>query len=142
MELPSTIAECHELILKQQALNEELMPKIIAMEALIKELESPLSQNSPNRHRLPSSDGYRKKPVLARKPTGSQGGKRGHNGKTLKMLATADSQEPLYPKRSSFGTSLKGEGMILQARRQIFDWGHPQKKGLDKIKSPLNDMQL
>ena len=58
MQLPATIAECRALLLKQQTLNEELMSKIIAMDARIKDLEFQLNQNSQNSHRPPSSDGY------------------------------------------------------------------------------------
>ena len=126
MQLPATIAECHALILKQQTLTEELMSKIMAMDARIKDLETQLNQNSQNSHRPPSSDGYRKKPMLARKPKGSKGGKPGHDGKTLKMVEKADHYWPLYPEQCSCGASLKGEDMALQARRQVFDLPEPK----------------
>lgn len=126
MGLPSTIAGCHQLILDQEALLEILVSKTTAMEARINELESQLSQNSKNSHRPPSSDGYRKKPALARKPKGRQGGKPGHDGKTLKMVATADHFQPLYPQQCSCGALLKQEDMVLQARRQVFDLPEPK----------------
>lgn len=126
MQLPSTIAKCHELILKQHALNESLMSKVTAMDERIKELERQLNQNSQNSHRPPSSDGHLKKPALARKPKGPKGGKHGHDGKTLKMVETADHYHPLYPAQCSCGASLQDADMVLQARRQVFDLPEPR----------------
>ena len=102
------------------------MSKIMAMDARIKDLEIQLNQNSQNSHRPPSSDGYRKRPMLARKPKGSKGGKPGHDGKTLKMVEKADHYWPVYPEQCSCGASLKGEDMALQARRQVFDLPEPK----------------
>ncbi len=66
MQLPTTIEECHRLILKQAQIIEELMVRV-------GEMERRLEQDSHNSHKPPSSDGLRKKPAFPR----SKGGKRG-----------------------------------------------------------------
>jgi transposase len=56
----------------------------------IEELEHKRNQNSRNSHRPPSSDGYKKKPAIPKKKPGKQGGQKGHEGNTLKMIKTPD----------------------------------------------------
>jgi transposase len=129
MPLPTTIEECHKLILDLQATVEILMSKLVIVDELqarIKELENQLKQNSQNSHRPPSSDGYGKQPAIPRKKGGRRGGKPGHKGKTLEMVETPDVIEPLRPVICSCGRLLEKQDMELLARRQVFDLPQPK----------------
>jgi len=129
MRLPTTIEACHQQILEQQALIKDLLlklTKVDQLEARIKELEAQLKQNSQNSHRPPSSDGYKKKPALARKKGGRRGGQAGHKGKTLKMVETPNDFQPIRPEICSCGQSLEGQPMEVLARRQVFDLPEPK----------------
>lgn len=54
------------------------------------ELKSKLAKNSSNSHKPPSSDGYSKKPAIAKESTKSVGGQQGNVGKTLQMVSNPD----------------------------------------------------
>ena len=60
MKLPTTIEACHELILKQNALIEQLIGRVEILEQQSK-------KNSKNSNKPPSSDGLKKRPAFPRK---------------------------------------------------------------------------
>jgi transposase len=65
--------------------------KIQKLEARIKELEDQISKNSKNSSKPPSTDSFFKPPKSLRKQSGkSQGGQKGHQGDTLKMVEQPD----------------------------------------------------
>jgi len=90
----------------------------------VEELEARLAKNSHNSSKPPSSDGLGKKTASLRKPSGKKpGGQKGHSGKTLKRVASAD--EFIYlmlpPHCDSCGrTMAQAEAQIVE-RRQVFD---------------------
>jgi transposase len=75
--LPTTIEECHALILRLLPLVEE----VERLRARVEELERRLNQSSQNSSRPPSSDPPFIKRLPKKEPTGRQpGGQRGHKG--------------------------------------------------------------
>jgi len=90
----------------------------------ISELEARLNLNSTNSGKPPSSDGLKKKPAFPRKKGGRRGGKPGHKGNTLKMVAQPDHKRLHSPELSacSCGHSLSGiEALPGEEKRQVFD---------------------
>ena len=112
MDLPNDISSCHRIILELVSVLEGIKPQlegyiqqieeqrnqieiqsnqvaaqrnqITQLELRVKELEAQINQNSRNSSRPPSSDLYRKKPAFPRVKGGKIGGKKGHDGGTLK----------------------------------------------------------
>lgn len=117
MKLPDTIQGCHELI-------QQLLTVNSVMQKRLEELEGRINQNSRNSHRPPSTDGFKKKPAIPKKKPGKQGGQKGHEGNTLKMVTNpdylvelkADECEKCHRKINTGRT-----GYTLLSRRQIFD---------------------
>ena len=99
--------------------------------ARIKELESRLNQNSQNSSKPPSSDIYKPKKKrrsgLPRKPK-KQGGQKGHEGGTLKMVGLEFVDEIIAskPERCKCGKRLKRLPMEIHSRRQVFDIPKPK----------------
>ena len=129
MEIPSEISSLQilvkQLLLEVSALrqeNKELREKVA-------DLEAKLNQSSKNSHRSPSSDGVKKAPALPKKKSGKRGGQRGHRGKTLKMVATADEYHDLKVSVCPVcQASLSGPeiGWIGREKRQEFDLPDPK----------------
>lgn len=129
LNLPNDIASCHELILAQQVMIQNLLnhgQQIEQLEAKVKQLEARLHQNSGNSHRPPSSDGLRKQPAFPRKKGNKQGGQRGHKGKTLDMVAHPDHLINHAPQRCSCGYDLRDVAKQTIECRQVFDLPHPK----------------
>lgn len=119
MTLPATLEECHELILKQAQTLEHLVLRVA-------ELERQLGQNSGNSHRPPSSDGLKKKPAFPRGQGGKRGGKPGHSGNTLQMVACPDLTQLCGAPLCCCGADLSAEAFQVQERRQVFDLPEPK----------------
>ncbi len=99
MNLPTTIAECHKLILEQQALITQLIGRI-------ENLEDQANKNSSNSNKPPSSDGLKKRPALPKNKS-TKGGQIGHKGRKLDMVDKADEIMRLYPQgKCECGTPL------------------------------------
>lgn len=92
--------------------------------ARVAELEAQLKMTSLNSSKPPSSDGLKKKPAFPRKKGGRRGGKPGHKGNTLKMVAQPDHDSLHSPELStcSCGHSLSDvEALPGEEKRQVFD---------------------
>jgi transposase len=133
LKLPTDIKTCHEIILAQQEMIQQLLEqnsllrnRVEQLEAKVKELETRLNQDSNNSHRPPSSEGLRKKPALPRKKGKKQGGQTGHKGKTLDMVETPDNKEPHAPIKCSCGRDLTDVPKQIIERRQVFDLPQPK----------------
>ena len=143
MELPNDIATCHRIILELASALEGIKPQlegyvhqiegyihqievqrrqIDQLELRVKELESQINQNSRNSSRPPSTDWKKAKPAFPRRSGGKIGGKKGHDGGTLKMVGQVDKVEPHYLAACmNCGKSHYQEPLNVQARRQVFD---------------------
>ncbi len=119
MKLPTTISSCHELILKQQALIEQLLGRV-------GELEEQVKKNSRNSHKPPSSDGLQKQPAFPRKSGKKRGGQRGHKGKTLELVSSPDETVQLLPDTCTCGAVLDKAQAEVVERRQVFDLPQPK----------------
>ena len=120
MQLPTTIQECHKLILEQQALINSLVGRL-------KKLEEQVNKNSKNSNKPPSSDGLKKKPAFVRrKGAVKRGGKKNHQGKTLELVEHPDVCIPLLPTHCSCGTALDTSKALVGERRQVFDLPDPK----------------
>ncbi len=150
MDLPNDIASCHRIILELASMLEGIKPQLEGyvqqietqrnqikvqseqieaqriqigeLELRMKELESQKNQNSRNSSRPPSSDMYRKKPAFPRVKGGKVGGKEGHEGGTLKMVAHADKFIKHNAKLCAHcGKVHSQERLVMRGRRQVFD---------------------
>ena len=125
MKLPTTIEACHEVILKQQALIEQLLGRV-------ETLEEKTSKNSRNSNKPPSSDGLQKpsvQPAFRRKRSKKRGGQKGHKGKKLDFVSEPDEVESLYPehcKNPLCGLKLDKTKSKVAEIRQEFDLPKPQ----------------
>ncbi|SFF46796.1 DUF6444 domain-containing protein [Thermoflexibacter ruber] len=100
MKLPNTIEELQKLLLevlgKLSVLKEDnskLRLENTQLKAENAELRRRLGMHSGNSHKPPSSDGYKKKKIVAALPKEAvkrQGGQIGHQGKTLEQVDKAD----------------------------------------------------
>ena len=125
MNLPTTIEGCHELILKQQALIEQFLGRIEALEEQTK-------KNSRNSNKPPSSDGLKKRPAFARKKGKKRGGQNGHKGNKLQLVEKdeeIDERIVIYPKIDTCkgcGSILDKSKALLSEIRQEFDIPEPK----------------
>jgi transposase len=100
--------------------------EIAALKTENSELKSRLSSNSKNSSKPPSSDGYKKKPALAKKTKGKQGGQIGHNGNTLRQSQNPDQMVECKPIQCTCGHIFNGQQMELSEKRQVFDLPEPK----------------
>ena len=108
---------------------QELKSLLRAALGRIAELESQLKSNSQNSSRPPSSDlvkPKRKRGTGLPKKKKANGGQKGHEGSTLKMVAQPDEVEQLRPDRCSCGKRLLRQEMAVHTRRQVFDLPEPK----------------
>ena len=113
-------------MLSLEAENRQMAARIQSLEAENEQLRARLKANSQNSHLPPSSDGPRKQPAIPRKRGGPKGGKKGHKGDTLKMVANPEETVPCRPTVCSCGQVLEGiEGRIVE-RRQVFNLPEPK----------------
>lgn len=141
MELPNDIASCHRIIRELVTIIEGFKPqiegyvqkfedqqaKVGRLEARVKELESQLHQNSRNSNYPSSLDKYKPKPAFPRIKGGKIGGKKGHDGGTLKMVSEPDEVKKYTPEVCTHCGRIHGEeSLIIRARRQVFDIPPPR----------------
>jgi transposase len=135
-ELPDlsrlSVAEKDELILaqfEQLKKMEQLTVIVHALSARVRELEGQLRKDSHNSSKPPSSDGLAKKPKSLREPSGRKpGGQAGHEGSTLKRVATPDVtvRHPLPKHCDRCGARLGVQAdALIEDRRQVFDLVQP-----------------
>ena len=108
---------------------EALRAEVAALRAETAELKRRLGMNSSNSGKPPSSDGYKNKPRLTnlREKTGKQcGGQEGHEGKTLRQVATPNHVLDHYPPAcAGCGAALGREQATGHRTRQVFDLPEP-----------------
>jgi transposase len=129
MELPNDIASCHQIIRELVSVIEGFKPQlegyihqIERLELRVKELESQLHQNSRNSNYPSSMDKYKAKPAFPRIKGGKIGGKKGHDGSTLKMVSAPDVVKRHTAEVCVRCGQIHGiEPLIVRARRQVFD---------------------
>ena len=114
MELPNDIDSCHRIILELVSFIDGIKPqlqgyvqKIEQLEIRVKELESQLHQNSRNSNYPSSMDKYKPKPAFPRAKGGKVGGKKGHDGGTLKMVRWATGKALTRKPASTLSKRLK-----------------------------------
>jgi transposase len=117
-KLPETIEECHSLI-------RHLFEVVEKMQVRIDELEARLNEDSQNSNRPPSSDGFKKRKSAMPKKKGQRGGQKGHQGKTLKMVADPDVVIECEPAACECGASDWTQTEVIE-RRQVFDLPEPR----------------
>lgn len=135
-ELPDlsrlSVAEKDDLIVAQfEQLKqlERLTVLVQALSARVQELEAWLRKDSHNSNKPPSSDGLAKKPKSLRESSGrNPGGQAGHEGTTLKRVATPDVtvRHPLPKHCDRCGAPLGVQAdALVEDRRQVFDLVQP-----------------
>ena len=135
-ELPDlsrlSVAEKDDLIVAQfEQLKqlERLTVLVQALSARVQELEARLRKDSHNSNKPPSSDGLAKKPKSLRESSGrNPGGQAGHEGTTLKRVATPDVtvRHPLPKHCDRCGAPLGVQAdALVEDRRQVFDLVQP-----------------
>jgi len=109
-----------ELILALEA-------RLCALEPRVRELEARLGLNSRNSSKPPSSDGPAKPIVksLREKSGRPPGGQPGHEGTTLRQVATPDRVERHVPHRCACGCDVAGQPVTRVERYQVFDLPEP-----------------
>lgn len=134
MDLPNDIASCHRIIRELVSVIEGFKPQLEGyirqneqLELRVKELERQLNQNSRNSNFPPSADKYKPKPAFPRVKGGPIGGKKGHDGGTLKMVSDPDIVERHTPEVCTHCGQKHGiEPLTVRARRQVFDIPPPR----------------
>lgn len=134
MELPNDLASCHRIIRELVSIIEGFKPQlegyvhhVSQLEARVKELESQLNRNSRNSNFPSSQDKYKPKPAFPRIKGGKIGGKKGHDGGTLKMVSAPDVVKTHTPKICGHCGQIHGaEPLLVRARRQVFDIPPPR----------------
>ena len=134
MELPNDIASCHRIILELASFIDGIKPqlqgyaqKVEQLESRVKELEAQLHQNSRNSNYPSSMDKYKPKPAFSRIQGGKIGGKKGHDGGTLKMVSSPDVVKRYTPEVCTRCGHIHGtEPLMVRARRQVFDIPPPR----------------
>lgn len=124
-EGPDAVVEFFELLLAEL---DEMKQIIKKQEERIATLEAQLKQDSHNSHKPPSSDGVKRTTKNVRpKSDRSPGAQRGHEGTTLKMVATPNHiVSHTVTSCSGCGRSLGRVKSKSYGRRQVFDIPTPQ----------------
>lgn len=91
MRAEARIAELEAIIAQQQQQVELLLAHNAALHARVQELEARLAKDSHTSSKPPSSDGLARKTKSLRRRSGKKpGGQIGHQGDTLRLVATPD----------------------------------------------------
>ena len=103
---------------------ERLQAQNAALEARLEKLKHRLNKNSSNSSKPPSSDGLKKPKPKSRREKGKRqsGGQAGHDGNTLKMVASPDvvAIHPLH-RCTQCGYDLADTALKRVVKRQVFD---------------------
>ncbi len=104
---------------------EKFLVRLEQQEQRIKALEQELKKDSHNSGKPPSRDSFERKQVRGKKPRAERkkraGGQKGHQGTTLRMVATPDAVRVHKVDTCSCGRSLRREPVVEYERRQVFD---------------------
>ena len=105
-----------------------LEARLCALEPRVRELEARIGLNSRNSSKPPSSDGPAKPIVksLREKSGRPPGGQPGHEGTTLRQVATPDRVERHVPHRCACGCDVTGQPFTRMERYQVFDLPEPR----------------
>lgn len=105
------------------ALFHQMEQTIAVLSTRVQTLEDQLRKDSHNSSKPPSSDGYQKKPVSLRQPSGKKpGGQPGHPGTTLCRSDSPDATVPHIPETCSHcGECLANVPECGSERRQVYD---------------------
>lgn len=109
--------------------NKALRDENALLKAEIAELKARLNSDSHNSNKPPSSDGYKKrgiKPAFSKSKNNSQGGQKGHEGKTLRQVEAPDKIEFCSPGTCSCGHGFTEEELELTEKRQVFELPPPR----------------
>jgi transposase len=92
-KLPTTVEECHQVILEMNQLVRHVLERVEKLEHENRELRARLNSNSNNSSKPPSSDF--KKPKKNKKPSSGKlsGGQKGHPGHYRELLAESEVDE-------------------------------------------------
>jgi transposase len=104
--------------------NVELSGQLVALLERVAELERRVGQNPRNSHRPPSSEGYEKPAPRSRRERTDRlpGGQPGHEGRTLRQVATPDERVVHAPQAcAGCGASLADAPVTSTEARQVFD---------------------
>lgn len=100
----------------------DLEAKVLGLLGLLQHKGKSVVKDSHNSSKPPASDIVAVKKSLRRPSTRKSGGQKGHEGKTLKMVAKPDK---IIELKSDFcsacGSSLAGQEQVLQAKRQVVE---------------------
>jgi transposase len=100
---------------------------IAFLSAKVQELEARLNQNSHNSHRPPASDGFKKKPAIARTSDKKVGGQENHSFHTLEMVENPDVIIDHKPENCSCcGRQFHETELVLEDKHQVFDIPKPR----------------
>src|SRR5260221_13350286 len=110
-------------IAELEAENAHQREQIAALVARVQELEARLAKDSYNSSKPPSSDGLvRKTKSLRRKSGKKPGGRLGHRGETLRLVATPDVVEEHRPVACGHcQRPLEDGSVVLRERRQVHE---------------------
>lgn len=145
MDLPNDIASYHRIVRELATVVEGIKPQegyvqqieaqskqIAYLEHRVKELESQSRQNSRNSNYPSSMDKYKTRPAFFRANGGKIGGKKRHDGGTLKMVLEPDVVKKHTPEVCAHCGWVHGkESLRLCARRQVFDIPPPRIEGAE-----------
>jgi transposase len=114
---------------QMRQIEQRLTAIIHELSARVQVLEAQLRKDSHNSSKPPSSDGLAKKPKSLRESSGrNPGGQAGHEGTTLKRVATPDVtvRHPLPKHCARCGAHLGAQAdALIEDRRQVFDLVQP-----------------
>jgi transposase len=101
--------------------NATLREQVAGLLERMQVLEGRLAKDGHNSSKPPSSDGLRRTAKSLRKPSGKKpGGQLGHEGETLRLVATPDVVVEHRPAVCAHcQTPLEGEPVLLRERRQV-----------------------
>lgn len=129
IELVKKIETLNMRILQLELAEQEtkiLRTRISELEQENSELKNHLNTNSRNSSKPPSSDGYQKKPAFPKQNKGSQGGQKGHQGRTLHQSENPDKTINCVPDNCSCGHEFTRDQIKLCEKRQVFDLPEPR----------------
>jgi len=131
LDLPSEIEPLKALINQVCEENERLKAENERLKAENAELRRRWGLDSTNRHQPPSSDGLQKKPIkpaLPKEEGGSQGGQKGHQGKTRRRVENPDRIEGHLPSpcQCCGRTFSSADEHRISGSRQVFDLPEPR----------------